>query len=417
MNTELTERKYAIARERYAAMGVDTDRALERLQKLPISLHCWQTDDVKGFENPDGTLSGGIQATGNYPGRARSLEQVRQDVAKVVSMIGGRHRLSLHAIYGDFGGCRVDRNAIEPAHFRSWIEWARETGLQLDFNSTSFSHPLSGDQTLSHPDPSIRQFWIEHTVRSRRIAQAMGEAQETDACHNLWVHDGSKDLHVDKYATRARLKESLDEIFACECPRVKDALESKLFGTGLESFTAGSHEFYLGYALLHGQMVTLDMGHFHPTEEIADKISALLLYVPELLLHVSRPVRWDSDHVVILNDSVQMLAEEVVWADALDRVHVGLDYFDASINRIGAYVIGLRATQKAFLKAFLSPIERLRGHELSGRFFERLALLEECKSMPWGDVYDYFCLKNGVPVGEEYISEIERYEREVTAKR
>lgn len=417
MNTELTERKYAIARERYAAMGVDTDRALERLQKLPISLHCWQTDDVKGFENPDGTLSGGIQATGNYPGRARSLEQVRQDVAKVVSMIGGQHRLSLHAIYGDFGGCRVDRNAIEPAHFRSWIEWARETGLQLDFNSTSFSHPLSGDQTLSHPDPSIRQFWIEHTVRSRRIAQAMGEAQETEACHNLWVHDGSKDLHVDKYATRARLKESLDEIFACECPRVKDALESKLFGTGLESFTAGSHEFYLGYALRHGQMVTLDMGHFHPTEEIADKISALLLYVPELLLHVSRPVRWDSDHVVILNDSVQMLAEEVVWADAVDRVHVGLDYFDASINRIGAYVIGLRATQKAFLKAFLSPIERLRGHELAGRFFERLALLEECKSMPWGDVYDYFCLKNGVPVGEEYISEIERYEREVTAKR
>lgn len=417
MNTELTERKYAIARERYAAMGVDTDRALERLQKLPISLHCWQADDVKGFENPDGTLSGGIQATGNYPGRARSLEQVRQDIEKVLSMVGGRHRLSLHAIYGDFGGRRVDRDAIEPAHFRSWIEWAREMGLQLDFNSTSFSHPLSGDQTLSHPDPSVRRFWIEHTVRSRRIAEAMGAAQETKACHNLWVHDGSKDLHVDKYRTRAHLKESLDEIFACECPRVRDALESKLFGTGLESFTAGSHEFYLGYALTHGQMVTLDMGHFHPTEEIADKISALLLYVPELLLHVSRPVRWDSDHVVILNDSVRMLAEEVVWAGAMDRVHVGLDYFDASINRIGAYVIGLRATQKAFLKAFLSPIERLRGYELEGRFFERLALLEECKSMPWGDVYDYFCLKNDVPVGEAYISETERYERQVTAMR
>lgn len=417
MSKNLTERKYAVAKERYAAIGVDTDQALERLQKLPLSLHCWQADDVKGFENPDGLLSGGIQATGNYPGRARNIDQVRQDIERVASLIGGSHRLSLHAIYGDFDGRKVDRNAIEPAHFRSWIEWAREAGLQLDFNSTSFSHPLSGERTLSHSDPSIREFWIEHTVRSRLIAQAMGEAQATPACHNLWVHDGSKDLNVDKFAARALLKESLDRIFSNECPRVKDALESKLFGTGLESFTVGSHEFYLAYALCNKLMVTLDMGHFHPTEEVADKVSSLLLFMPELLLHVSRPVRWDSDHVVILNDSVRMLAEEVVWADALDRVHVGLDYFDASINRIGAYVIGLRATQKAFLLALLSPVDRLREYERRGCGFERLALLEECKSMPWGDVYDYFCLKNDVPVGAEFIPEIQCYERTVTSKR
>lgn len=417
MSKDLTERKYAVAKERYAAIGVDTDQALERLQKLPLSLHCWQADDVKGFENPDGMLSGGIQATGNYPGRARNIDQVRQDIERVTSLIGGSHRLSLHAIYGDFDGRKVDRNAIEPAHFRSWIEWAREAGLQLDFNSTSFSHPLSGERTLSHSDPSIREFWIEHTVRSRLIAQAMGEAQATPACHNLWVHDGSKDLNVDKFAARALLKESLDRIFSNECPRVKDALESKLFGTGLESFTVGSHEFYLAYALCNKLMVTLDMGHFHPTEEVADKVSSLLLFMPELLLHVSRPVRWDSDHVVILNDSVRMLAEEVVWADALDRVHAGLDYFDASINRIGAYVIGLRATQKAFLLALLTPIALLREYERNECGFERLALLEECKAMPWGDVYDYFCLKNDVPPGAEFIPEIQCYERTVTSKR
>lgn len=417
MSKNLTERKYAVAKERYAAIGVDTDQALERLQKLPLSLHCWQADDVKGFENPDGMLSGGIQATGNYPGRARNIDQVRQDIERVISLIGGSHRLSLHAIYGDFDGRKVDRNAIEPAHFRSWIEWAREAGLQLDFNSTSFSHPLSGERTLSHSDPTVREFWIEHTVRSRLIAQAMGEAQATPVCHNLWVHDGSKDLNVDKFAARALLKESLDRIFSNECPRVKDALESKLFGTGLESFTVGSHEFYLAYALCNKLMVTLDMGHFHPTEEVADKVSSLLLFMPELLLHVSRPVRWDSDHVVILNDSVRMLAEEVVWADALDRVHVGLDYFDASINRIGAYVIGLRATQKAFLLALLSPIALLREYERNECGFERLAFLEECKAMPWGDVYDYFCLKNDVPPGAEFIPEIQCYERTVTSKR
>ncbi len=416
-NTEQTARNYAVAKERYAAIGVDADRALEQLARLSLSLHCWQADDVTGFENPDGELSGGIQATGNYPGKARNIDQLRQDIAKVVSMTAGRHHLSLHAVYGDFGSEKVDRNAIEPRHFQSWIEWAREQGLLLDFNSTSFSHPLSGELTLANPDPAIREFWVEHTVRSRRIADAMGEAQGAKACHNLWVHDGSKDLCVDKYRYRSLLKESLDAIFSHKCPHVKDALESKLFGMGLENFTVGSHEFYMGYALRNDLMVTLDMGHFHPTEEIADKISALLLFMPELLLHVSRPMRWDSDHVVILNDSVRMLAEEVVWADALRRVNVGLDYFDASINRIGAYAIGLRATQQAFLMALLSPIGLLREYERNGRGFERLALLERSKSMPWGDVYDYFCLQNNVPVGTELIDEIARYEREVTSNR
>ena len=417
MNTELTERKYAIARERYAAMGVDTDRALERLQKLPISLHCWQTDDVKGFENPDGTLSGGIQATGNYPGRARSLEQVRQDVAKVVSMIGGRHRLSLHAIYGDFGGCRVDRNAIEPAHFRSWIEWARETGLQLDFNSTSFSHPLSGDQTLSHPDPSIRQFWIEHTVRSRRIAQAMGEAQGDPCIMNLWVHDGSKDLTVNRMLYRELLRDSLDRIFEQKYEHMKDCIESKVFGIGLESYTVGSNDFYIGYGASRGKIVTLDTGHFHPTELVADKLSSLLLFTPEVMLHVSRPVRWDSDHVTIMNDDTLELCKEIVRCDALDRVHIGLDYFDASINRIGAYVIGSRATQKCMMQALLEPLATLREYEANGQGFERLALLEESKSLPWNAVWDMFCLKNNVPVGEEFIADVQRYEAEVTSKR
>ena len=408
---------YEAAKERYAQIGIDTDEALKKLQNISLSLHCWQTDDVTGFENPDGQLSGGIQATGNYPGKARNIEEVRKDIEKAKSLIPGSHRLSIHAIYGDFGGKKVDRNEIEPKHFQSWIDWAKANDMKLDFNSTSFSHPLSGDQSLSSRDKAVRDFWIEHTIRSRKIADEMGRQLNDKACHNLWIHDGSKDLTVDRYLDRSLLKDSLDKIFATKCPNVKDAVECKLFGTGLESFTVGSHEFYMGYAVKNGIMATLDMGHFHPTEETYDKISAMLLFTPEILLHVSRPVRWDSDHVVILNDSVQMLAQEIVWADALNKVNIGLDYFDASINRIGAYVIGSRATQKAFLQALLSPIKQLRDYESSGRFFQRLALLEESKSMPWAAVYDYFCLKNNAPAAEDYIATIEQYEKEGTSKR
>lgn len=417
MKKELIQKKYEMARDLYAGFGVDVDKALNALQKISLSLHCWQTDDVTGFESPDGVLTGGIQATGNYPGKARNIDEVRADIEKVKSLIPGKHRLSLHAIYGDFKGKKVDRDQIEPEHFQSWIDWAKANDMKLDFNSTSFSHPKSGNLTLASRDKGIRDFWIEHTIRSRRIADEMGRQLGDKACHNLWIHDGSKDITVDRYYYRSLLKDSLDQIFAHKFDHVKDAVESKVFGIGLESFTVGSHEFYLGYAVEKGLMATLDMGHFHPTEETYDKISSLLLYSPEILLHVSRPVRWDSDHVVILNDSVQMLAQEIVWANALGRVNIGLDYFDASINRIGAYVVGVRATQKAFLQALLSPIDKLREYEAKEQYFERLALLEEMKSLPWNDVYNYFCLINNVPVAEEYISEVEAYERDITSKR
>ncbi len=416
-NEQKIQQAYEAAKARYAEVGVDTEKVLEQLQKISLSLHCWQADDVTGFENPDGQLSGGIQATGNYPGKARNMAELRKDVEKAVSLIPGSHRLNIHAIYGDFGGQKVDRDQIEPKHFQSWIDWAKDNNMKLDFNSTSFSHPKSGDQSLSHRDKGIRDFWVEHTIRSRRIADEMGKQLGTKACHNLWVHDGAKDLTVDRLLYRQNLKESLDRIFANKFSNVKDAVESKVFGVGLESFTVGSHEFYMGYAVQNGIMATLDMGHFHPTEEIYDKISSLLLFTPEIMLHVSRPVRWDSDHVVILNDSVQMLAQEIVRANALPRVNIGLDYFDASINRIGAYVIGSRATQKAFLQALLEPIATLRKYEAEGKFFERLALLEEAKALPWNAVYDYFCVKNGTLPAEEYIAEIGRYEKEVLSKR
>lgn len=408
---------YEAAKERYAQIGIDTDEALKKLQNISLSLHCWQTDDVTGFENPDGQLSGGIQATGNYPGKARNIEEVRKDIEKAKSLIPGSHRLSIHAIYGDFGGKKVDRNEIEPKHFQSWIDWAKANDMKLDFNSTSFSHPLSGDQSLSSRDKAVRDFWIEHTIRSRKIADEMGRQLNDKACHNLWIHDGSKDLTVDRYLYRSLLKDSLDKIFATKCPNVKDAVECKLFGTGLESFTVGSHEFYMGYAVKNGIMATLDMGHFHPTEETYDKISAMLLFTPEILLHVSRPVRWDSDHVTIMNDETMDLCKEIVRCNALDRVHIGLDYFDASINRIGAYVIGSRATQKCVLQALLEPLDTLRKYEANDQLFERLALLEEGKSLPWNAVWDMFCLKNGVPVGEEFITEIQKYEADVTSKR
>jgi L-rhamnose isomerase len=408
---------YEIAKERYAALGVDTEKAISALNKIPLSMHCWQADDVSGFENPEGELSGGIQATGNYPGKSRNIDELRSDIKKATSLIPGRHRLNLHAIYGDFGGKKVDRNEIEPCHFKSWMEWGKENGMKLDFNSTSFSHPKSGSLTLSNPDSEIRKFWIEHTKHCRSIAEAMGKYQGDPCMMNLWIHDGSKDQTVNRLYYREILKDSLDNIFSTKYENMKDSIEAKLFGIGAEYYTVGSYDFYLGYGAKNGVIVTLDTGHFHLTESIADKISSLLLFTPEIMLHVSRPVRWDSDHVTIMNDDTMDLAKEIVRCNALDRVHIGLDYFDASINRIGAYVIGSRATQKCLMQALLEPIMKLREYEANGQFFERLALLEEAKSLPWSAVWDEFCQRENVPVGEAFIADIQKYEKEVTSKR
>lgn len=418
MNKETSvQQAFALAAERYAALGVDVNEAIDKLQQISLSLHCWQADDVTGFENPDGSLSGGIQVTGNYPGKARNIDELRADILEAASFIPGNHRLSLHEIYGDFGGKRVDRDEVEPEHFRSWMEWARASNLKLDFNSTSFSHPKSGNLTLANPDRAIRSFWIEHTKRCRAVSEAMGVYQGDPCIMNLWVHDGSKEVPASRLRYRQLLKQSLDEIFATEYQHMKDCIEAKLFGIGLESYTVGSYDFYLGYGARNNKIVTLDTGHFHLTESIADKISSMLLFTPEIMLHVSRPVRWDSDHVVVLSDDLLDLSREIVRCSALDRVHIGLDYFDATINRIGAYVIGSRATQKAFLQALLEPGAKLCEYEADDRLFQRLALQEELKSMPWQAVWDYFCCKNNVPVGEDYIAEIERYENEVTFKR
>ena len=416
MNEQKIKQAYDYAVERYAAIGVDVEKAMEQLQKVQLSLHCWQADDVSGFEST-GDLTGGIQATGNYLGKARNIDELRADILKAASLIPGNHRLNLHEIYGDFGGKFVDRDQVEPAHFESWMQWAQENNMKLDFNSTSFSHPKSGDLSLSNPDPEIRNFWIEHTKRCRAIAEEMGKRQNDPCIMNLWVHDGSKDITVNRMKYRALLKDSLDQIFEVKYDNMKDCIESKVFGIGLESYTVGSNDFYIGYAAQNQKIITLDTGHFHPTESVADKVSSVLLYVPELMLHVSRPVRWDSDHVTIMNDDTLDLCKEIVRCDALDRVHVGLDYFDASINRIGAYVVGSRATQKCMLQALLEPLPLLRQYEANGQGFERLALLEECKSLPWNAVWDMFCLKNGVPVGEAFIADIEKYEAEVTSKR
>ncbi|HOK36857.1 MAG TPA: L-rhamnose isomerase [Paludibacteraceae bacterium] len=414
---EIIQKSYEIAKERYEAVGVNVDKAIEVLEKLSISIHCWQADDVTGFENFGNINDAGIQATGNYPGKARNMDELRQDIEKVLTLVGGKHRLNLHAIYGDFQGEKVDRNEIEPSHFTGWMQWAQEKEVKLDFNSTSFGHPKSENLTLANPNKEIRNFWIEHTKCCRLIAEEIGKFQRDPCLMNLWIHDGMKDLTVNRLLYRNILKESLDEIFAKVYTNMKDCIEAKLFGIGLESYTVGSYDFYLAYGTKNQKIVTLDTGHFHLTESIADKISSLLLFVPEIMLHVSRPVRWDSDHVTILNDDVTELAKEIVRADALNRVHVGLDYFDASINRIGAYVIGIRATQKAFLQALLEPLSQLRKYEGNGQYFERLALLEEEKNLPWNAVWDYFCMKNNVPVGEDYIAEIQQYEKEVTSKR
>lgn len=416
MKTDLIEKNYAIAKERYAALGVDTDKAIETLEKTPISLHCWQADDVVGFER-DEAASGGIQTTGNYPGKARNIDELRQDIDKVTSLLGGRFRLNLHETYGEFGNEFVDRNQVEAKHFEGWMQWAKEHNLKLDFNSTSFSHPKSGYLTLSNPDKGIRDFWIEHTKRCRRIADAMGKAQGDPCIMNIWVHDGMKDYTVEKMRYREILKNSLDEILAEKLPDMKSCLEAKLFGIGMEAYTVGSHDFYAGYCSKNDVIYTLDTGHYEPTENVSDAVSSLLLFVPELMLHVSRPMHWDSDHVTLFDDNTRNLFHELVRANALDRAHVGLDYFDASINRIGAYIIGTRAAQKSLLQAFLEPLDILRRYEDEGKWFERLALLEEEKTLPFGAVYDYFNMKNNVPVGEEYIADVQRYEQEVLAKR
>ena len=416
MKEELVNKAYAVAQERYAAIGVDTEKVLNQMQDFHLSMHCWQADDVSGFEST-GDLTGGIQATGNYPGKARNIDELRADILKAKSLIPGTHRLNLHEIYGDFGGKFVDRDEVEPKHFQSWMDWGKENDTKLDFNSTSFSHPKSGNLSLANPDKGIRDFWIEHTKRCRDIADAMGKAQGDPCIMNIWVHDGCKDQSVNHYLYRQLLKESLDEIFAEDKENMKDCIEGKVFGIGLESFTVGSHDFYTAYAAKNGKILTIDTGHYHPAELPSDKVSAALQFVPELMLHVSRPVRWDSDHVTIMDDNTQDLFFEIVRAGSLDRVHYGLDYFDGAINRIGAYVIGSRAAQKCMVRAMLEPIDTIRQYELEGKGFQVLGLLEEGKALPWGAVYDEFCVRNNVPVGDAFIKEIEQYEAAVTSKR
>ena len=421
MSSSDIEKLYQLAAEKYFQAGIDIKRALSLLHDISLSVHCWQGDDIAGFERTQSKLGdGGIQVTGNYPGKARNIDELRKDLKKVYSLIPGNHRLNLHAIYGDFAGKYVDRDSITPEHFASWIEWAEQENLKLDFNATCFSHPkAAAGYTLSSRDKAIRTFWIEHVKRCRQISAFIGQKLKDTVVHNIWIPDGSKDMPADRWQPRKLLKMSLDEIFSQEYPaaQMKDALESKLFGIGSESYVVGSHEFYMGYGLSKGKMLCLDMGHFHPTESIADKISAILQFSNELLLHISRGVRWDSDHVVVLNDDLLNLALEIVRGDVLQRVHFGLDFFDASINRIGAWVIGSRATLKAFLYALLYPHEKLQALEQEGRLFERLALMEEMKSMPAGVIWDYYCIKNDVAPGSDYIQEIQNYEKMELAKR
>ena len=410
---------YDFARERYAAFGVDTEAALARLEKVAISLHCWQGDDVGGFENPGGELSGGIAATGNYPGKARTADELRQDLDVVYSLLPGSHRLNLHAIYLE-ADHKVERNEIEPRHFSAWKDWAKANRHGLDFNPTCFSHPLSADGfTLSHRDPGIRRFWVEHCIASRRIGEYFGKELGTPAVTNIWVPDGYKDSPADRQTPRRLLLESLDAVLSERVdPRFNlDAVEPKLFGIGSESYVVGSMEFYAAYALSRKILLTLDSGHFHPTETISDKISALLIYLDQLLLHVSRGVRWDSDHVVTFNDDLQAIANEIVRNDALERIHIGLDYFDASINRIAAWTIGSRNTLRALLVALLEPTAKLKQYEIEGDFSSRLAMQEEFKSMPFSAVWDYYCTKKNIPVGMDFMNVIKEYEKKELSKR
>lgn len=420
MNRRTLEKAYRLARDRYAELGVDTDRAIRAAARIPVSMHCWQGDDVGGFEGAGAALGDGLAVTGNYPGKARTPDELRSDFEQALALIPGTKRFNLHALYAEFGGRKVDRDAIGPGHFARWIDWARDLGIGLDFNQSYFSHPLVQDGcTLSHPEKSVRRFWIEHGIRCREIGAAMGRATGKTCLTNLWIPDGMKDTPADRRGPRERLAESLDAIFARRLnPRHNvDAVEPKLFGIGSESYVAGSHEFYLGYAVSRGKLLTLDAGHYHPTEGIADKISAVLQFLPEIALHVSRGVRWDSDHVVTLTDDLQAIAQEIVWGGYTERVRIGLDYFDASINRIAAWVIGTRNLQRALLLAFVAPIGKIRAAERAGDNTTRLALLEEAKSLPFGAVWDFYCEREGVPVGEKWLAEVKRHERSVLSQR
>jgi L-rhamnose isomerase len=413
------EQAYKLAGERYAELGVDTEKAMDRLGRITISLHCWQGDDVGGFESAAGLSGGGIMATGAYPGKARTADELRADIEKTLSLIPGKHRLNLHAMYAETGG-RVERNELEPKHFASWVQWAKANGLGMDFNGTYFSHPKAADGfTLSSADEGIRQFWVEHGIVCRRIGAYMGKELGTPCVTNTWIPDGYKDIPVDRKGPRERLKQSLDEMLAPAMDRrhLLDAVEGKLFGLGSESYVVGSHEFYLAYAVANETLLCLDMGHFHPTEVVSDKISAVMTFVDEILLHVSRGVRWDSDHVVILSDELEALAQELVRGGYLDRTHIGLDFFDASINRIAAWVIGTRCMLKALLLALLEPTARLQQMETAGDLTSRLAMLEELKTLPFGAVWDYYCIKSNVPAGDTWLSEVKAYEKNVLSKR
>ncbi len=413
------EQAYKLASERYAALGVDTEKAMDRVGRIAISLHCWQGDDVGGFESAEGLSGGGIMATGAYPGKARTADELRADVEKTLSLIPGKHRLNLHAMYAETKG-KVDRNELEPKHFASWVDWAKANGLGMDFNGTYFSHPKAADGfTLSSADESIRKFWVQHGIACRQIGAYMGKELGSPCVTNTWIPDGYKDIPVDRKGPRERLKKSLDEMLAQPMNRkhLLDAVEGKLFGLGSESYVVGSHEFYLGYAVANKTLLCLDMGHFHPTEVVSDKISAVMTFVDEILLHVSRGVRWDSDHVVILSDELEALAQELVRGSYLDRTHIGLDFFDASINRIAAWAIGTRCMLKALLLALLEPTAKLQQMEAAGDLTSRLAMLEELKTLPFGAVWDYFCTKSNVPAGDAWLGEVKAYEKNVLSKR
>ncbi|WP_038149706.1 L-rhamnose isomerase [Vibrio litoralis] len=419
MNRTDIETAYQIAKKQFAELGIDTDKAIEKVNDIPISIHCWQGDDVRGFESPEKELSGGIQATGNYVGRATNATQLRQDLDKAFSLIPGAKRLNLHAIYLE-SDTPVDRDKIEPKHFANWVEWAKKGQIGLDFNPSCFSHALSENgMTLSHPDEKVRQFWIDHCKASRRVSEYFGKELGTPSVMNIWVPDGMKDMPADRLAPRQRLMESLDEIISdkIDTKYHKDAVESKLFGIGAEAYTVGSNEFYMGYATSRDILLCLDAGHFHPTEVISDKISACSLYVNEFILHVTRPMRWDSDHIVSFDTETQEIAKEIVRHNLFDRVNVGLDFFDASINRIAAWVIGTRNMRKALLKALLEPSDHLKQLELDGDYTSRLALLEEGHSMPWAAVWDYYCMRNEVPVGTQWLQDVKAYEEETLLNR
>ncbi|MDH4239290.1 MAG: L-rhamnose isomerase [Phycisphaerae bacterium] len=416
------EKTYEAAKQRYSELGVDTEKAIERLRKTAISLHCWQGDDVGGFETSEGLSGGGLVATGAYPGKARTPDELRGDIEKAMSLIPGRHRLNLHAMYAEIrqGRSKVDRNELTAEHFAAWIDWAKGNGLGMDFNGTFFSHPKAESGfTLSSADEGIRRFWVEHGIACRKIGAAMGKELDTACVTNLWIPDGYKDIPADRKGPRQRLRKSLDEIFAEKIDQnsLLDCVESKLFGIGSECYVVGSHEFYLGYAVRNNILLCLDTGHFHPTEVVSDKISSVMEFLDRILLHVSRGVRWDSDHVVILSDELRAIAEELVRGDYLERVHIGLDFFDASINRVAAWVIGSRCMLKALLIALLEPTEKLREMEMSGDFTSRLAMLEELKTMPFGAVWDYYCSKMDVPVGPDWLKEVRDYEARVTSLR